>query len=63
MGCIAIELYSPQQMSIYAIEVARRQPDDTWRWLIGDPFSVGKHAIQDKSSNHAKKDPKRGGVT
>lgn len=26
----------------YAIEVARRQPDGSWRWLIGDPFSVGK---------------------
>ena len=33
---------SPQQMSVYAIEVARRQPDGTWRWLIGDPFTVGK---------------------
>jgi uncharacterized protein (TIGR02246 family) len=26
----------------YAIEVARRQSDGTWRWLIGDPFTVGK---------------------
>lgn len=25
---------------VYAIEVARRQPDGTWRWLIGDPFTV-----------------------
>jgi ketosteroid isomerase-like protein len=33
---------SPQQMSVYAIEVARRQADGTWRWLIGDPFTVGK---------------------
>jgi ketosteroid isomerase-like protein len=33
---------SPEQMSVYAIEVARRQPDGTWRWLIGDPFTVGK---------------------
>ena len=32
---------SPQQMFVYAIEVARRQPDGTWRWLIGDPFTVG----------------------
>jgi ketosteroid isomerase-like protein len=32
---------SPQHMSGYAIEVARRQPDGTWRWLIGDPFTVG----------------------
>lgn len=31
---------SPEQMSLYAIEVARRQPDGTWRWLIGDPFTV-----------------------
>jgi ketosteroid isomerase-like protein len=34
----------PQQISVYAIEVARRQPDGTWRWLMGDPFTVGKHA-------------------
>jgi hypothetical protein len=33
---------SPQQRFVYAIEVARRQPDGTWRWLIGDPFTVGK---------------------
>jgi ketosteroid isomerase-like protein len=32
---------SPQQMTLYAIEVARRQPDGTWCWLIGDPFTVG----------------------
>ncbi|WHZ25808.1 MAG: hypothetical protein OJF51_000603 [Nitrospira sp.] len=32
-----------QPMRTYAIEVARRQPDGTWRWLIGDPFTVGKH--------------------
>jgi ketosteroid isomerase-like protein len=31
-----------QQISMYAIEVARRQSDDTWRWLIGDPFTVGR---------------------
>jgi ketosteroid isomerase-like protein len=31
---------SPQRMSLYAIEVARRQPDGTWCWLIGDPFTV-----------------------
>jgi hypothetical protein len=24
-------------------EVARRQPDGTWRWLIGDPFTVGRN--------------------
>ena len=33
---------SPQPMSVYAIEVARRQADGTWRWLIGDPFTVGR---------------------
>ena len=33
---------SPQPMSVYAIEVARRQPDGTWCWLIGDPFTIGK---------------------
>jgi ketosteroid isomerase-like protein len=35
---------SPEPMSVYAIEVARRQPDGTWRWLIGDPFTVGRGA-------------------
>ena len=35
---------SPQQMLVYAIEVARRQPDGTWRWLIGDPFTVGRRS-------------------
>jgi ketosteroid isomerase-like protein len=34
---------SPQPMSAYAIEVARRQPDGTWRWLIGDPFTAGRY--------------------
>jgi uncharacterized protein (TIGR02246 family) len=33
---------SHKQMSNYAIEVARRQSDGTWRWLIGDPFTVGR---------------------
>lgn len=33
----------PPSTKTYAIEVARRQPDGTWRWLIGDPFTVGKH--------------------
>jgi len=32
----------PQTITVYAIEVARRQPDGTWRWLIGDPFTIGK---------------------
>jgi uncharacterized protein (TIGR02246 family) len=33
---------SPQPMSVHAIEVARCQPDGSWRWLIGDPFTVGR---------------------
>jgi uncharacterized protein (TIGR02246 family) len=33
-----------RQMTVHAIEVARRQPDGTWRWLIGDPFTVGRQA-------------------
>jgi ketosteroid isomerase-like protein len=32
----------PQRLSVYAIEVARRQSDGTWRWLIGDPFTVSR---------------------
>jgi ketosteroid isomerase-like protein len=31
----------PEPLSVHAIEVARRQPDGTWRWLIGDPITVG----------------------
>jgi hypothetical protein len=34
---------SPQPLSAYATEVAPRQPEGTWCWLIGDPFTVGKH--------------------
>lgn len=37
------QVAAPVPMSQYAIEVARRQPDGTWRWLIGDPFTVGRH--------------------
>jgi ketosteroid isomerase-like protein len=33
---------SPRPMFALAIEVARRQPDGTWRWLIGDPFTIGR---------------------
>ena len=32
----------PRPMQVYAIEVARRQPDGTWCWLIGDPYTVGR---------------------
>lgn len=35
----------PQPLRVYAIEVARRQPDGTWRWLIGDPFTVGREVL------------------
>ncbi len=35
---------SPQPRSEYAIEVARLQPDGTWCWLIGDPFTVGRNS-------------------
>lgn len=35
-------LSMPKPSSLYAIEVARRQSDGTWRWLIGDPFTVGR---------------------
>jgi len=38
------KIFAPQPMSVYAIEVARRQPDGTWRWLIGDPFTIGRQA-------------------
>lgn len=31
-----------QPMTVYAIEVARRQANGTWRWLIGDPYTVGR---------------------
>jgi hypothetical protein len=26
----------------HLIEVARRQTDGTWCWLIGDPYTVGR---------------------
>jgi len=35
---------SPHQMFLYAIEVARRQSDGSWRWIIGDPFTVGRNS-------------------
>lgn len=27
---------------VHAIEIARQQPNGEWRWLIGDPFTVGR---------------------
>lgn len=41
---------SPEPMSSYAIEVARRQPDGSWCWLIGDPFTVDKHTVRKQSA-------------
>jgi hypothetical protein len=41
IALIHTEVSSPQEMSLYAIEVARRQPNGTWRWLTGDPCSDG----------------------
>ena len=38
----------PRRMSMHAIEVARRQADGSWRWLIGDPFTVGRQAPADR---------------
>jgi ketosteroid isomerase-like protein len=31
----------PAPVSLYALVVARRQPDGTWRWVIGDPYTIG----------------------
>ena len=36
------KVLGPKPMAQHAIEVARRQPDGTWRWLIGDPYTVGR---------------------
>ena len=36
------QVLAREPMSVYAMEVARRQPDGSWRWLIGDPFTVGR---------------------
>jgi ketosteroid isomerase-like protein len=33
---------TPRPMSVLVTEVARRQPDGTWRWLIGDPYSYSR---------------------
>jgi ketosteroid isomerase-like protein len=40
---------SPQTISVYAIEVARCQPDGAWCWLIGDPFTVGRRRHPDEA--------------
>jgi ketosteroid isomerase-like protein len=36
------QVTSPQPRCTYALEVARRHPDGTWRWRIGAPFTVGR---------------------
>jgi ketosteroid isomerase-like protein len=36
------EMISPQKMSGHAIEVMRRQSDGSWRFFIGDPFTVSR---------------------
>jgi ketosteroid isomerase-like protein len=41
----------PQPMNVYAIEVARRQPDGTWCWLIGDPYTVGREVASEWRSD------------
>jgi ketosteroid isomerase-like protein len=43
----------PQTMTVHAIEVARRQPNGTWRWLIGDPFTIGKTIAADSAAKTA----------
>jgi len=42
------EMISPQKGSGYAIEVMRWQPDGSWRFAIGDPFTVGPLVHADK---------------
>lgn len=37
---------TPEPRRGHAIEVARRQADGTWRWLIGDPFTVAADGDQ-----------------
>jgi ketosteroid isomerase-like protein len=32
---------TPAPVSLYVLVVARRQPDGTWRWVIGDPYTIG----------------------
>ena len=39
-------LTSPHEASGYAIEVMRRQADGTWRFAIGDPFTIKGTARQ-----------------
>lgn len=41
---------SPQPMKVYAIEVARRQLDGTWCWLIGDPYTIAREVGSSSST-------------
>jgi ketosteroid isomerase-like protein len=45
---------SPRRLSTYAIEVARRQPDGTWCWLISDPFTVGRQSAATTAALHTR---------
>ena len=40
----------PQPASSHAIEVARRQSDGTWCWVIGDPFTISKYMASSNPS-------------
>jgi ketosteroid isomerase-like protein len=39
-----------QSMSGYAIEVARRQSDGSWKFIIDDPFTVGSRVAAPASA-------------
>jgi ketosteroid isomerase-like protein len=41
---------APEPGSGYAIEVSRRQPDGSWRWLIGDPFTVARQPVSEDTA-------------
>jgi uncharacterized protein (TIGR02246 family) len=43
------EMISPQRMSGYAIEVMRKQSDGSWRFAVGDPFTLGPLLHVDKA--------------
>ena len=40
----------PEPMHVHAIEVARRQSDGSWRWLIGDPFTIEREVAGRKAA-------------
>jgi ketosteroid isomerase-like protein len=43
-------VFGPEPMQVHAIEVARRQPDGTWRWLIGDPFTIQREVVAKRTA-------------